>query len=197
MSQEQERDTTFNNNFPPRGIGRGPSGPRGGRGNPPRRNYFGFPRRNLGNRRGGFRNQFNRRMNLGFRRFNNFGRTANYRRLYLWNLHPFIRRQELYSLFRQCGRLVRCNVNFNRNGRTRTAFLQFFYPQDARRAIMRFNRFMYRGYTVRISYSRPFRLGFGFRNNTRFNNNFNRRGQRRMVFRRNPNRRTAFRRRRQ
>ena len=195
MSQEQERDTTFNNNFQSRGRGRGTLAQRGGRGNGPRRNYFGFPRRNF-SRRGGFRNRFRGR-NFGFRNFNRFGRTANYRRLYLWNLYPFIRRQELYSLFRQCGRLVRCNVNFNRNGRTRTAFLQFFYPQDARRAIMRFNRFMYRGYTVRISYSRPFRLGFGFRNNTRFNNNFNRRGQRRMVFRRNPNRRTAFRRRRQ
>jgi RNA recognition motif-containing protein len=196
MSQEQERDTTFNNNFQSRGRGRGTLAQRGGRGNGPRRNYFGFPRRNF-SRRGGFRNQFRGR-NFGFRNFNRFGRTTNYRRLYLWNLYPFIRRQELYSLFRQCGRLIQCNVNYNQNGRTRTAFLQYFFPQDARRALRQFNGYMYRGYTIRLSFRRPFSFGFGVRTiNTRFNNNLFRRGQRRMVFRRNPNRRTAFRRRRQ
>ena len=199
MSQEQERETPFSNSFQGGGRGRGPSGPRGrGINNNPRRNYFGFPRRNIQRRRGGFRNQINRR-NFGFRGFNRFGRTANYRRLYLSNLPPFVRRPELYSLFRQCGRLLRCIVNYNPNGTSRrTAFLQYNYPQDARRALRRFNRYNYRGYTLRVSYRRPFNLAFGIRNNNRrFNNNLNRRGQRRIVFRRNPNRRTAFRRRRQ
>ena len=168
--------------------------------NRPRRNNFGFQRRNFqNNRRGRFRNQFNQRRNLGFRRFNNFGRTSNYRRLYLSNLPPFLRRQELYNLIRPCGRLMRCIIHYNQNGTSRrTAFLQFFYPQDARRALRRFNGYNYRGFNLRVSYRR-FGFGFGLRNNNiRFNNNFNRRGgQRRIVFRRDPNRRTAFRRRRQ
>ena len=168
--------------------------------NPQRRNNFNFPRRNFqNNRRGGFHTQYNQRRNFGFRRFN-FGRTSNYRRIYLSNLPPFLRRQELYTLMRPCGRLIRCIIHYNQNGTSRrTAFLQFFYPQDARRALRRFNGYNYRGYTLRLSYRR-FGFGFGLRNNNnrRFNNNLNRRGgQRRFVIRRNPNRRTAFRRRRQ
>ena len=167
--------------------------------NQQRRTNFNFQRRNFNNRRLGFRNQYNQRRNFGFRRFMNFGRTSNYRRLYVANLPPFVRRQELYSLIRPCGRLIRCIIHYNQNGTSRrTAFLQFFYPQDARRALRRFNGYNYRGYTLRLSYRR-FGFGFGMRNNNNrmFNNNVNRRGgQRRIVFRRNPNSRTDFRRRR-
>ena len=196
MSNEENQDTGFNNlRGTPRGTGRGtPRGmmPRGrGRGvqnnNRMTRNNFGYQRR--GFQRNRFRNnQF---------RFNRFGRTANYRRLYISNLNPFVNSQTLRRLLSRHGRILRCNVNYNRNGNSRrTAFVMFAFPDGARRALMNWNRYMYRGYTMNVSYRRPF--NFGFRNFGRFgfnNNNF-RRGQRRMIFRRNPQRRTAFRRRR-
>ena len=194
MSNEENQDTTFNNvRGTPRGGPRGMA-PRGRvRGvqnnNRINRNYFGFPRR--GFRRNQFRNnQF---------RFNRFRRTQNYRRIYISNLNPFVNTQTLRRLFSRHGRILRCNVNYNRNGTSRrTAFVMFAFPDGARRALNYWNRFMYRGYTMNVSYRRPFNFGFrnfGFRR-FGFNNNNFRRGQRRMIFRRNPQRRTALRRRR-
>ena len=172
---------------------------RGGRGrmvqnnNRMNRNFFNFPRRN--NQRFQIRNQFNRNNRF---RFNTYGRTTNYRRLYISNLPPNVNSQILRKLLSRHGRILRCVVNFNRNGFSRrNAFVMFAFPDGARRCLTNWNGYPYNGYTMNVSYRRPFnfgfsrnRFGFGFRGN-----GF-RRGQRRMVFRRNPQRRTAFRRRR-
>ena len=170
--------------------------------------------RNFNQRRFNQRNQFNRRNN----QYNNnaFNRTLNYRRLYLSNLPPvnsnlFLRRT-LIRIFSNAGRVLRCNVHYNRNGR-RFGFIMYQFPNNARFALRRFRNLRIRNYNIRISFRRPLNYGFTINNfrNRRFGFGGFNRGQRRFALRRNfrrgnlrnnnnnnngPQRRFAFRRRR-
>ena len=139
-------------------------------------------------------NQTNRIMrNFNQRRFNNrnrFNRNVNrvlfFRRLYLSNLPPFdsnlFLRSYLIRIFSNVGRVLRCNVHYNRFGR-RFGFIMYQFPRNARFALRRFRNLRIRGYNIRISYRRP--LNYGFTINRRFGFGNLRRGQRRFVFRRN------------
>jgi hypothetical protein len=143
-------------------------------------------------------NQTNRIIrNFNQRRFNNrnrFNRNVNrvffFRRLYLSNLPPFdsnlFLRSYLIRIFSNVGRVLRCNVHYNRFGR-RFGFIMYQFPRNARFALRRFRNLRIRGYNIRISYRRPFNYGFTINNfrNRRFGFGNTRRGQRRIVFRRN------------
>ena len=143
-------------------------------------------------------NQTNRIMrNFNQRRFNNrnrFNRNVNrvlfFRRLYLSNLPPFdsnlFLRSYLIRIFSNVGRVLRCNVHYNRFGR-RFGFIMYQFPRNARFALRRFRNLRIRGYNIRISYRRPLNYGFTINNfrNRRFGFGNMRRGQRRFVFRRN------------
>ena len=157
--------------------------------------------RNFNQRRFNNRNRFNRNVN----------RVLFFRRLYLSNLPPFdsnlLLRSYLIRIFSNVGRVLRCNVHYNRFGR-RFGFIMYQFPRNARFALRRFRNLRIRGYNIRISYRRPLNYGFTINNfrNRRFGFGNMRRGQRRFVFRRNVRRinnnnnlgqrRLAFRRRR-
>ena len=143
-------------------------------------------------------NQTNRIIrNFNQRRFNNrnrFNRNVNrvffFRRLYLSNLPTFdsnlFLRSYLIRIFSNVGRVLRCNVHYNRFGR-RFGFIMYQFPRNARFALRRFRNLRIRGYNIRISYRRPFNYGFTINNfrNRRFGFGNTRRGKRRIVFRRN------------
>ena len=118
--------------------------------------------RNINNRNNGNRrlNRIRRFRRTGFNQRSNLVR----RKLFVGGLHRSITNRWLYRLFRKEGRIVFCNVIYDRFGNSKGfGILEFAYPRDALRAIQKWNNTEYMGNYLRIGYKRK-------RNNRRFDN---------------------------
>ena len=100
----------------------------------------------------------NRRKNT-LRKFGRFGfgrrRNLFRRKLFVGGLHQSITNTRLYRLFRREGRLIACNVIYDRFGISRGfGIIEFANPRDALRTIQKWNNTQYMGFYLRIKYKR-------------------------------------------
>ena len=100
----------------------------------------------------------NRRKNK-IRKFRRFGfgirRNLFRRKLFVGGLHQSITNTRLYRLFRREGRLIACNVIYDRFGISRGfGIIEFANPRDAWKTIQKWNNTQYMGFYLRIKYKR-------------------------------------------
>ena len=101
-------------------------------------------------------------------------RTNYWRKLYVGGLPRTLDNRGLYNLFKNEGRLIGCQIMYDRLGNSRGfGNIEFKNPIDALRTIRRWNNTKFMGLTLRVEYQKNRNINKGSTNRRRnFNNNY-------------------------
>ena len=96
----------------------------------------------------------------------------NNREIYVKGLPRFVDDSSLFSLFKNEGRIIRCNILYDNVGFSRgIGRILFTNFRDAMNVIKKWNNTVYKGNTLKVEYKTVVNTNGKYRNNSKGNNN--------------------------